>query len=320
MGASHSHDHARGERDAGSVRALKAALALTSLYMVAEALGGWFSNSLALIADAGHMLTDTGALALTLGAIWFASQPATPRKTYGYYRVEILAAFINGIALAVIALSIVYEAYRRWSSPAEIDGATMTAIAVGGLAVNLACAHLLSGAGAHDLNMRAAWFHVVSDALGSVAAIAAGALVLIFGWGWADAASSVLISLIIVYNAWGIISESVHVLLEGTPSHINLAALREEILSTEGVTGVHDLHVWSISSGMVALSAHINRSKDRKEGEILTLLRKKLHDGFGIDHLTIQVEGEDFHGIDGNLCDACGEPAAAEIQGGRDGA
>jgi len=258
--------------------------------MLAEAFGGWFANSLALIADAGHMLTDVAALSLTLAAIWFASRPATAKKTFGYYRLEILAAFINGIALVLISLWVIYEAFERMSNPPEVKGIQLTLIAVGGLIVNLICAYLLHSDHEHDLNMRGAWLHVVGDALGSVAAIIAGALILSFGWLWADAATSILISLIIVFSAWNLIKESVNVLLEGTPAHINLAAVGETIRQTENVSDVHDLHVWTIASGMEALSVHIIHEKTVSQSELLKVVRKRLHDEYGIDHLTIQME------------------------------
>ena len=218
--------------------------------MFAEAIGGWIANSLALIADAGHMLTDVAALTLTLAAIWFASRPATEKKTYGYYRLEILAAFVNGVALVLISLWVFYEAYERWHSPPEIKGFELTLIAVGGLAVNLVCAWLLHGDHKHDLNLRGAWLHVMGDLFGSVTAIAAGVLIIAFGWFWADALCSALISLIIIFSAWNLIRESVNVLLEGTPAHINLAAVEDVILETEGVREIHDLHILTISSGL----------------------------------------------------------------------
>lgn len=258
--------------------------------MLAEAIGGWFANSLALIADAGHMLTDVAALSLTLAAIWFASRPATAKKTFGYYRLEILAAFINGIALVLISLWVIYEAIERWQSPPEIKGFELTLIAAGGLVVNLICAYLLHSEHQHDLNLRGAWLHVIGDALGSAAAIIAGILILSFGWLWADAVTSLLISLIIIFSAWNLIKESVNVLLEGTPAHINLAALQETIRQTEAVADVHDLHVWTIASGMEALSVHIIHEKTISQTELLRVVRKKLHDQFGIDHLTIQME------------------------------
>lgn len=258
--------------------------------MFAEAIGGWLTNSLALLADAGHMLTDVAALSLTLAAIWFASRPATPNKTYGYYRLEILAAFVNGIALVLLSLWVIYEAYLRWSDPPEILGLGLTVVASGGLIVNLIAAYLLHGSHEHDLNMRGAWLHVMGDALGSVAAIGAGILILAFGWLWADAVVSVLISLIIIYGAWNLIRESVNVLLEGTPSHINLTAVEQSILKMENVRDVHDLHVWTITSGMEALSVHIVHKDSVSPNGLLQKIRERLHDEFGIDHLTIQME------------------------------
>jgi len=258
--------------------------------MLAEAFGGWFANSLALLADAGHMLTDVAALSLTLAAIWFAARPATAKKTFGYYRLEILAAFVNGIALVLISLWVIYEAYERWNAPLEIKGFELTLIAVGGLVINLICAKLLHAGHEHNLNMHGAWLHVIGDALGSVAAIVAGVLIVSFNWLWADAACSVLISLIIIFSAWRLIRESVNVLLEGTPAHINLTAVEQSIRQTENVRDVHDLHVWTITSGMEALSVHVVHEETVEQKSLLQLIRKNLHDEFGIDHLTIQME------------------------------
>ncbi len=258
--------------------------------MLVEAIGGWLTNSLALIADAGHMLTDVAAMALTLGTFWFASRPATARKTFGFYRLEILAAFINGVALVLLSLWVIYEAYERWQSPPAVDGSTLAFIAVGGLVVNIIAAYLLHAGHKHDLNMRGAFLHVIGDLLGSVAAIAAGVLILAFGWLWADAVCSIAISLIIIYGAWRLVAESVNVLLEGTPRHIDLAAVENTILETAGVGGVHDLHVWTISSGLDALSAHISHEDSVVHSELLAAVRERLHDRFGIDHLTIQME------------------------------
>lgn len=258
--------------------------------MLAEAVGGWLTNSLALIADAGHMLTDVAALTLTLSAIWFGSRAATSRKTYGYYRLEILAAFINGVALVLLSIWIVVEALERWTTPQEVAGLQMSLIATGGLVVNLIAAWLLHADHKHDLNMRGAFLHVMGDLLGSVMAIAAGILIIAFGWLWADAAGSVLISLIIVVSAWRLILESVNVLLEGTPGHIDLAYVESTITETPGVAGVHDLHVWTIASGRDALSAHISHDDSVSHSDLLAVVRNKLHDRFGIDHLTIQME------------------------------
>jgi len=258
--------------------------------MIVEAVGGWITNSLALIADAGHMLTDVAAMALTLGSFWFATRPATAKKTFGYYRLEILAAFLNGVALVLLSVWIIYEAYVRWASPQPVLGFELTLIAGGGLVINIISAYLLHADHKHDLNMRGAFLHVIGDLLGSVAAIAAGVMILAFGWLWADAVCSILISLIIIYGAWRLVAESVNVLLEGTPRHIDLAAVESTILQTTGVGGVHDLHVWTISSGIEALSAHISHDDSVVHSELLAAVRDRLHDKFGIDHLTIQME------------------------------
>ena len=292
---------------------MKFALVLTFLYMIAEAVGGWFTNSLALIADAGHMLTDVAALSLTLFAIWFAARPATSKKTYGYYRSEILAAFVNGIALVLLSGWIIYEAVGRFSAPPEIAGLQLTVIAAGGLIVNIIAAFLLHSDHKHDLNMRGAFLHVVGDLLGSVAAIVAGVFVLTLGWMWADAAGSILISAIIIFGAWRLILDSVNVLLEGTPRHINLAAVESAILETAGVGGVHDLHVWTISSGIDALSAHISHDESVSHSELLGVVRAKLHDHFGIDHLTIQMETLDLEAEAVYVCETgtkCFEPTS----------
>lgn len=287
---SSAHDHSHGTRSSASVVRLKVALGLTFVYMIAEAVGGWLTNSLALLADAGHMLTDVAAMSLTLFAFWFAARPATSKKTYGYYRMEILAAFVNGVALALLSLWVFYEALERWQSPPEVKGMQLLVIASGGLIVNIIAAWLLHSGHKHDLNMRGAFLHVIGDLLGSVAAIGAGLLILGFGWMWADAAGSILISMIIIIGAWRLVLDSVNVLLEGTPTHINLSAVEESILETEGVTGIHDLHVWTISSGIHALSVHISHSDTVPHFDLLAVVRDKLHEAYGIDHLTIQME------------------------------
>ena len=305
-GHTHKHDHGRGR-----TTPLKIALGLTFLYMIAEAVGGWLTNSLALIADAGHMLTDVAAMSLTLAAIWFASRPATAKKTFGYYRLEILAAFVNGIALVLLSILVIYEAIGRWDSPPAIDGVRLGIIAFGGLIVNIIAAKLLHGGHQHDLNMRSAWLHVMGDLLGSVAALTAGVLIYAFGWLWADPVTSILISLIIVFSSWRLISASVNVLLEGTPAHIDLAAVESTILETDGVDGVHDLHVWTISSGIDALSAHISHFDSVAHSDLLVRVRDRLHHQFGIDHLTIQMETMDNEAEAVYVCETgtkCFEP------------
>ncbi|MGD9588455.1 MAG: cation diffusion facilitator family transporter [Pyrinomonadaceae bacterium] len=291
---------------------LKIALGITFVYMLAEAVGGWFTNSLALIADAGHMFTDVAAMSLTLFAFWFSARPATRKKTYGYYRMEILAAFVNGVALALIAVWVIFEAVGRFSSPPEIMGAQLLAIAAGGFVVNVIAAALLHSGHKHNLNLRGAFLHVIGDLLGSVAAVTAGALIIAFGWMWADAVGSILISLIIIVGAWRLILESVNVLLEGTPAHIDLSSVADSILGSDGVTGIHDLHVWTISSGIYALSVHISHDPSVAHSDLLAIVRDKLHERFGIDHLTIQMETADRETEAVYICETgtkCFEPS-----------
>ena len=230
-------------------------------------------------------------------AIWFAARPAPPRKTYGYYRLEILAAFINGVALVAISLAILYEAYERFQNPPKVASAQMMAIAAGGLVVNLIGAWILGHHHSHaprSLNEHSAYLHVLGDALGSVAALAAGVLMWRWDWYFADSIASAVIALLIIYSSVELIREAVNVLLEGTPSHINIAAVREAILSIEGVLDVHDLHVWSITSGKDALSAHIVCNCEDYSKSYVEKIRRRLRTEFRIDHLTIQLETPDF--------------------------
>ena len=297
----HNHNHRRNNE---SWRRLSIVLVLTTLYMFAEVIGAWWTGSLALLADAGHMFTDVAALILALTAVWFGSRPATSSKTYGYYRLEIIAALVNGVALVVISLFIFYGAYERWLNPPIINSEPMIVVASGGLAVNLICAWILHSRHHVDLNMRGAWMHVMGDALGSVAAILAGVFMSVFGWYEADALFSVVISCLIILGSVRLIKESTNVLLEGTPAHINLAAVEEAILRTRGVSDVHDLHVWTITSGREALSAHVIHAHSISQPDLLRELRTKLHDRFGVDHLTIQMETPDFEDETFHFCHA----------------
>ena len=265
-------------------------LCLTAAYMVAEAIGGYLANSLALLSDAGHMLADVASIALAMFALWFSSRPANTKKTYGYYRLEILAALANGVTLVVISLLIFYEAMQRIKQPEAVAGVEVMVIAAGGLLVNGVSAWLLHAASSHNLNMRGAFLHVVGDALGSVGAIIAGVLVWRFGWTIADPVISVLMCLLIVFSSWQLIRDSVNVLLEGTPSHINVPAIIEAMQNVEGVVGVHDLHVWSISSGKDALSAHVTIASGASHKATLEALQARLLAEFNISHVTIQVE------------------------------
>lgn len=301
MGAGHHHGHGHhghGHAHSANRRRLTVALALTTSYMLAEAIGGWYANSLALLADAGHMLSDSGALALSLFALWIARKPATPERTYGYHRTEILAALANGATLIAISLFIFVEAWERFREPQPVMGQTVMLIALGGLLVNLAGMWTLHGGRDDNLNVRGAWLHLLTDALGSVGAIAGGAMVWAFEWYWADPAVSVVIGLLVIYSSWALLRESVGVLLEGTPAHINLVEVRRAMLEVEGVSSVHDLHVWTISSGLDAMSGHVvvpdDDAERRGRGTILTELHHVLHERFGLHHMTIQVEPPEF--------------------------
>ena len=302
--APHTHLGHKHGRASESRRKLSVVLVLTAIYMVAEAVGGWWTGSLALMADAGHMLADVAALGLALLAAWFSARPATSNKTFGYHRLEILAALVNGVTLVVISLLILYEAYQRWASPPLVRGNVVMLIATGGLGINLISAWILHGRHEIDLNIRGAWLHVISDALGSVGAIVAGALMWLYGWYAADPLFSALIGILIVWSSWRLIRESTNVLLEGTPAHINLAAVEDSILRTEGVDNVHDLHVWTITSGREALSAHVIHGYGVSQPKLLKELRAKLHDRFGVDHLTIQMETPDFEDETFHFCHA----------------
>ena len=303
----HGHDHAHGHHHHGGTagqrnrRRLTITLVLAALYMVAELVGGLLANSLALLADAGHMLSDVGALGLSLFAIWIAQRPATPRRTYGYYRTEILAALANGAALIGISLFIFVEAVRRLLEPQPVMGALVMWIAVGGLAVNVAGLLILHGGKDESLNVRGAWLHLLTDALGSVGAILGGAAIWVFGWTWADPVVSIAIGLLVIYASWDLLRESVSVLLEGTPAHIDLEEVRRAMLEVDGVEAVHDLHVWTITSGMEAMSGHVvvgDRHERRPSGEILAELHNVLHQRFGLGHLTIQIEPREFREVE----------------------
>lgn len=299
MGAGHGHHHGHGHGHGhgGSYGAqhrkrLAIVLVLVTLYMVAEVIGGLLTNSLALLADAGHMLSDAVALGLSLFAIWIAQKPATSRHTYGYYRTEILAALVNGATLVAIALYIFVEAFRRLGEPPEVQGPLMMGIATGGLLVNLIGLWVLNAGRHESLNVRGAYLHVLTDALGSVGAMTAGALIWAFGWYWADPVASVAIGLLVLYSSWSLLRETVSVLMEGAPGHIDVDEVRGAIHALPGVQAVHDLHVWTITSGMVALSGHVVVGEEDFGQATLARVRSLLDDRFGIDHTTIQLEQE----------------------------
>ena len=296
MGAGHDHGGGHSPRSFGARhrKRLAITLVLVSTYMVAEVVGGLLTNSLALLADAGHMLSDAAALALSLFAIWIAQKPATSKRTYGYYRTEILAALVNGATLVAISIYIFIEAYQRIGEPPEVQGGLMMAIAIGGLLINLTGLWILNAGRGESLNVQGAWLHVLTDALGSVGAIVAGGLIWAFGWNWADPVASVVIGILVVYSSWNLLKETVAVLMEGAPGHIDVDAVRDSMVSVPGVEAVHDLHVWTVTSGMVALSAHVVAQGTPIDSDVLRRVRDVLRDGFEIDHATIQMEHAGF--------------------------
>ena len=280
-----AHAHAHGE----SVRRLWIALVLTGVFLVAEVVGGFLSNSLALLADAGHMLTDVAALALSLFVAWFSRRPESDKRTYGYLRLEILAAFINGAALLLLSAWILIEAVLRFGTPEPIAGGLMLVVAVLGLLVNVAAAWTLHPSQGGSMNIRGAYLHVLSDLLGSVGTVTAALLVQYTGWLIADPIASVFVTLLIVRAAWRLVRESIDVLLESTPAHISLGAVREQLEAIPGIESVHDLHVWTVTSNHIAMSAHAIVREPERQQHVLehALDAMRL---FGIHHVTIQLE------------------------------
>jgi cobalt-zinc-cadmium efflux system protein len=285
----HAHRETAAARSRG---ALVAALALTGGYMVVELLGALFTGSLALFADAAHMLTDVGGLGLALFAIWIASRPPTPAKTYGYYRAEILAALLNALILLAVATAILIEAWERLMHPRAVLGGPMLAIGALGLVVNLVGAWLLHRDAEASLNVRAAYLEVLSDAVSSLGVLVAAGVVLATGWTLADPLVSVGIAIFIVPRTWGLLRQAVNVLLEGVPAHLDLSAIEEAMTQVPGVVRVHDLHVWTLTSGREAMSAHVVVIDVRESERLLESLHAVLHARFGIDHTTIQLETE----------------------------
>lgn len=289
----HTHHHTGSEVRQRNQRTLALALGLTASFAAVEAVGGVLTGSLALLADAGHMLTDVLALALSLFAAWVAGRPSTPRKTYGYYRAEILAALLNGALLLGAAAFVAWEAIGRLAAPPEVESGAMLAVAVAGLLANLATGAILLRGGGESLNMRGALLHVAGDALGSVGAIVAGLVILVTGWGQADPAASLLIVALVVVGAFRLLREAVDVLLEGTPAHINMSDLEEAMLAVPGVARVHDVHVWTVTSGFVAMSGHAELDGTHDAHTVLDSLTERLHHDFNIAHVTIQPEPAD---------------------------
>lgn len=273
-------DHARG---------LRVALGITLLFMAAEFVGGWLAHSLALLADAGHMLGDGASLVLALFMAWIAQRPATPQKTYGYLRVEIFAALLNSIALFAIAGWIVWEAAGRLRAPVEVHAPIMMVIAAAGLLANVAAMRVLHHGHRHSLNVRGAYLHVVSDLLGSIGTLIAGAVIAFTGWTTADPLISIVIALLILVGAWRLLRESVDVLLEATPKHVSVGQVEQRIASIPGVSEVHDLHVWTVTSGMVAMTGHAVVADPARTQGVLETIRDRMG-ALDIHHVTMQIE------------------------------
>lgn len=285
-----SHDH--GTQETGA-RRLAATFVLVAIYFLAELIGGIWTNSLALLADAGHMFSDMTALGVSLFAAWISTQQPTSQRTYGYHRAEILAATLNGMLLLVVAGGILHEAWDRWQSPGEILGGPMLAIAVGGLVVNLISLKILHGAHNHNLNLRGAWLHVLGDTLGSVGVISAAVLIWQFGWNWADPLASAAVCLLIVYSASQLLWESLGILMEHAPANVSVVDVERFIMQFPEVQNVHCLHIWTVSSGLKALTAHVVVAAEQSTAFDLQAVRTDLQKTFEIDHITLQIERSD---------------------------
>ena len=291
----HDHGHGIGGKREGNTSALRWAFGITTVILVAEAVGGWLTNSLALLSDAGHMLSDAASLGLSLLAIHFAQKPASASKSYGYRRLEILAALANGVALFVIAVAISWEAAHRLFAPPPVASLPMMGIAGIGLAANLASAWVLLHQGdvKDNLNLRSAYLHVLGDALGSVGALLAGALMYFYGWYIADPIVSVVVALLILRGAWGVVSQSLHILMEGTPAGSNIEAMIASLETIPGVCNVHDVHVWTVTSGYDVFSCHLVVDKGTNITKVVATGAELLERQFGIRHTTIQVLEDD---------------------------
>ena len=299
-----THDHAHGHDDdhdhghhqlrarGSGQRDLLIALSITVLMMVVEVVGGLLSNSLALLSDAGHMLTDNLALLLSFLAMKFSTMPATERKTFGFYRLEILAALINGIVLVLISIYIMYEAYVRMVHPQPVQGKLMLVVAIIGLVANIVGAFFLFKHSHASLNIRGAYLHIVGDALSSVGVVIGGIVIIYTGWNLIDPLLSVMISLVIIYGSWSLVKESVNILLESVPSHISIDTVSAEIAKVKGVQEAYHIHIWAITSGVYSLSAHVLIDDQLVSGcrNIIDEIREVLSDKFNILHSTIQLE------------------------------
>lgn len=287
-GHHHGHNHSHGH--SANKKALLISFILITTFMVVEVIGGLLTNSLALLADAGHMLSDAAALGLSFFALKLGERKASQSKTFGYKRFEIIAAALNGLTLILISLYIFYEAFQRFANPPEVQSFGMLTISIIGLLVNIVAAWILMGGDKENLNVRSAFLHVLGDMLGSVGAIVAALLMIFFGWGIADPIASVIVAGLIIVSGWRVTKESLHILMEGAPAQIKLEDVKTSLGKIPDVKEVHDLHIWSITSGMPMLSCHLSITENGVHDQILQQAQTVLHDSFGIEHSTIQVE------------------------------
>ncbi|MBC1490012.1 cation transporter [Listeria sp. FSL L7-1485] len=296
----HNHDHAHGHNHNHAHNANKKALftsfILIATFMVVEVIGGIMTNSLALLSDAGHMLSDAVALGLSLAAFKFGEKAANANKTYGYKRFEILAAFLNGLTLVGISVFIFYEAIGRFFNPPQVVGPGMMTIAVIGLLVNILVAWILmKGDTSGNLNMRSAFLHVLGDLLGSVGAIVAALLIIFLGWNIADPIASVIVAMLILISGWRVLKDAVHILMEGKPANVNMEEVKTFFENQDGVESVHDLHVWAITSDFNSLTAHLTVKEDADRDKILAEIEAYLRENYSLEHSTIQLEGSHTH-------------------------
>ena len=289
-----NHHHPEQSEKKDGKHRLTLALSITASWFVIELAGGLYANSLALLADAAHMLTDLAALGLSLFAIRISTRPATHQKTFGYLRAEILAALANGVFLILIGFYIFYESYKRFQQPPEVKSLPMLIIAATGLVANLVTASLLFRSRRENLNLRGAFLHVVGDTLGSVGAIVAGLLMMLRQWYLADPIVSAIVGALVLYSSWELVSESVDILLEGTPRHLRIPQILNDLGAMSGVVSVHDLHVWSITSDMTAMSCHVVLKQNEDAGAALSKLSSLMWEKYGIEHTTIQIEFENW--------------------------
>jgi cobalt-zinc-cadmium efflux system protein len=296
----HGHTHAPGTAAGGQRRRLTVVLVLTLAVLAAEVVGALVSGSLALLADAGHMATDAAGIALALGAVALAQRPARGRRTFGWQRIEILAAVANGLLLLLVAGYVLVEAVRRIGSPPEIGSGLMLSVAAVGLVVNLVSLAVLHRGRSHSLNVRGAYLEVLADAMGSVAVIVAALVIMVTGWTPADIVASAVIGVLVLPRAWHLLREALDILLEAAPRGVDLDAVRTHILEVDGVIGVHDLHAWTITSGLPVLSAHVVVTDDALAaghgGRVLDSLCECLGEHFDMDHCTFQIEAETHAG------------------------